>query len=286
MLRVSSSGAGSPAHEPAARQVLDLDRRPVLLGDHEAGGELARTGGGDLVGRVAAEQPRGGRVGVDRLALVVVDGDGLGERAEDAVEPRAGGAQVGDQPGVGEHERDAAGEDLEEREIVGVVRGLGRGEPERAEVVQRDQHPRPAIAAARARRRFRAVALRRRARTARVAVADRPSARRRRPGRAPPRAGAPRPRCSRLRTGGRRPRAPPSGRARPPRDRAPRPRTSPAGSRRPRSSAAADGRRMPGVVVPPAACERERRTPPPLTPRPRANCRRRPARTAAARTRW
>ena len=53
---------GLAGDQPAARQVLDLDRRPVLLGDHEARGELARAGGRDLVrrapGRAAARRPR------------------------------------------------------------------------------------------------------------------------------------------------------------------------------------------------------------------------------------
>ena len=44
-------GRGLAGHEAAAGEVLDLDRRAVLLGDREAGRELAGARGGDVVGR-------------------------------------------------------------------------------------------------------------------------------------------------------------------------------------------------------------------------------------------
>ena len=192
MLRVSSSGAGSPATSRRPGKSSTATGGAVLLGDREAGRELARAGGRDVLGRVAAEQPRGGLVGVDRLALVVVDGDRLGERAEHAVQARARGAQVGHEPGVGQHERDAAGEDLEEREVVGVVAASGawRGRACRS----------PAAGSATRVRRRRAARACRRARgggawppcsnsrrTRRRARPGRPSRRRRRRARARPR---------------------------------------------------------------------------------------------------
>jgi len=129
--------------EPAAREVVRADRVAVLLGDHEVGRELAGAGGGDLVGRVAAEQPDRRGVGVDRPALVVVDRDGLGEAVEDAVEAGLRGAQVGDEAGVGEDERDAPGNDPEEGQVVPVVAIGRRREPEvadrRAGADQRDE---------------------------------------------------------------------------------------------------------------------------------------------------
>ncbi len=85
--------------------------------------------------------------------LVVVDGDRLGEAAEDAVQARARGAQVGDEAGVGEHERDAAGEDLEEREVVGVEASAGAGQAEHADPAlggaQRDRDAGAAVEQAR-----------------------------------------------------------------------------------------------------------------------------------------
>ena len=185
---------------------------------------------------------------------------------EDPVQARARGAEVGDEAGVGEHERDAPGEDLEEREVVGVEAGAGAGQAEHADPCAR-----------------RSAAAPRRGRRRRAGGPRRPPAARAPPRRA--RAGAAA--CRRARSG------PPSSRRRPrgsarPRRRRRRPRRARRrrGCRRAastvirarcsaaRSSAqAASMARMPpaativirtqwsvdaGVVVPPAARDRER----------------------------
>ena len=67
----------------------------------EARRELARAGGVTTsAGEARPSRPRGRRVGVDGPALVVVDRDRLGERAEDAVQALARLVELGREHGV------------------------------------------------------------------------------------------------------------------------------------------------------------------------------------------
>ena len=85
---------GLALEQAAAGKVVDVHRRAVVLGDREARGELAGRAREHLLDALAPEQLRRGLVRVDRLAALVVDGDGLGERAEDPVEARLRGGEV------------------------------------------------------------------------------------------------------------------------------------------------------------------------------------------------
>ena len=111
-------GRGLVAHQPAAGEVVDVDGLALFVGDHEAGGELAGPGAGDVLGRRPAEQPGRRLVGVDRAALVVIDRHRLREAVEDAVQARSRGPQVADQPRVGQHQRDPPGHDREELQVL------------------------------------------------------------------------------------------------------------------------------------------------------------------------
>src|SRR4051812_5850578 len=73
--------------QPLARQVGLSHRRPVFARDDEARGQLARLGGIQLLDRLRAQQRRGRGIGIHELAALVVDGDGLGQRGEDVLEP-------------------------------------------------------------------------------------------------------------------------------------------------------------------------------------------------------
>ena len=100
LARVAPHAAGQQrglvlaGHEPAARQVLEPHRRAVLARDVEALRQLAGLGGQHVIDVLGAQQGDRGVVDVDRLAALVVHGDGLAERSEDAVEPRLRAAQL------------------------------------------------------------------------------------------------------------------------------------------------------------------------------------------------
>jgi threonine dehydrogenase-like Zn-dependent dehydrogenase len=131
-------------HQPPAGQVLDGHRTAVLVQHREVLGELAWLRRQHLVDVLAAEQLRRRGVRVDGLAALVVDGDRLAERAEDAVEPCLRGVEVdGERRGLlarasGDHgeQRDEPVED----DAVDRRTGPRRVVPEQAADADRERH--------------------------------------------------------------------------------------------------------------------------------------------------
>ena len=80
--------------QAAAGEVVERDRRAVLVGHREVLGQLAGRRGHHLLDAPATQQVGRGLVGVDGLAALVVHGHRLAECAEDAVEPRLRGVEV------------------------------------------------------------------------------------------------------------------------------------------------------------------------------------------------
>ncbi len=120
----------------AARQVLQRQGRSVLLRRVERVDELVDRRGQQFLRRRVAEH-RGGRlVGVDERASGVLHGDRFGERREHHGELRLDRLELGEQPGVVERQRGAAGQHRGELEIlarVGAPRVGGRQQRHLAE---------------------------------------------------------------------------------------------------------------------------------------------------------
>jgi hypothetical protein len=122
------------AEDGAAGQVLELQWGARLGEGLEGVHDRLRRRVDQLLRRVEAEARGGGGVGVDEAAVGALDGDGVRKAVERRRQARLDALQAGEQAGVLERERDAAGEQLRELQLIRRVRAMGGGEPHRADV--------------------------------------------------------------------------------------------------------------------------------------------------------
>jgi len=133
--------------QPASRELVQVDRRAVLVRRLVRIDDLLDRCREHLLRVVVAEHSRRGLVGVDQAAARVLDRDGLGELREGGGELRLGRLELRGQAGVVERQRRAAGEHLREVEILLAVAPAGaarhdqrqRPEPLRAGAQRHDQ---------------------------------------------------------------------------------------------------------------------------------------------------